>query len=298
MVDVDQSPAGTRAIAREGYSFLFPLVANYGLMYAEAVDSSSPVFGGGFGRWTHRRHTVSQESDVSTRHATTLDSSAWLDVRTGPWMLSIPAGGCERTTTVTDLWGFVVDEVATQGSAPTPVVVADEAWVGSFVRCETWALIPEADEPAIREIQTSCRLRPLSGWSGGPPTPPTPPIDWWPVDSGTLTSMGFWSAATFALTLTMPSADDREILDRLAEIGVAPDVRWDEGDLPPEVLAAIGDGMDEALTELMRAVSPTGDHTPTTRSRSNTGRDHVARALAALRRFPLVGPSTRTGSSA
>ena len=158
------------------------------------------------------------------------------------------------------------------------------------------ALIPEVDEPAIREIQTSCRLGPLSGWSAGPPTRPTPAIGWWPVDSGTLTGMGFCSAATFALT--MPSADDREILDRLAEIGVAPDVRWDEGDLPPEVLAAIDDGMDEALTELMRAVSPTGDHTPTTRSRSNTGRDYVARALAALRRYPLVGPSTRTGSSA
>ena len=36
-----------RAIARSAYMFLYPLVVNYGTMYVEALDPTSPFFGGG-----------------------------------------------------------------------------------------------------------------------------------------------------------------------------------------------------------------------------------------------------------
>ena len=158
MADVDQSPERVRAIARAGYVFLLPLLANYSAMYAEAIDTSSMAFGGGFGRWTHRR-AVSLEGDLATRHHTTLVSSSWLDVRAEPWVLSVPTVCSERRTVVTDLWGFVLDEA---GAPDRPVVIATQGWVGSipsdtggvaraesaFVRCQTRARIPDPLDPA------------------------------------------------------------------------------------------------------------------------------------------------------
>lgn len=306
MIHVDLSPRGVRAIARVGYVFLFPLVASYGLMYAEAIDPSSPRYGGGFGRWTSRRQADSRECDVSTGRATTLDSSAWLDVRAEPWVLSIPPVDGDRATVVTDLWGFVVDETASGGSPTHPVVVAGDAWAGSvpsdatcvmrveshFVRCETRIRLPVSkDLASVHELQGSYGLEPVSAWSTGSAPPPAPAIAWWPADSGTLTSMEFWSAAAFALTLTERSGEDRGILDRLAEIGIAAGVCWSERDLPAEVGVLMDEGMDEALTELMRAATDTGDHSPIHRSRLDTDRDYFARALAVLRTSPLFDPS-------
>jgi hypothetical protein len=309
MADVDRSPERVRAIARAGYVFLLPLLANYSAMYAEAIDTSSPAFGGGFGRWTHRR-AVSLEGDLAARHHTTLVSSSWMDVRAEPWVLSVPIVGSERTRVVTDLWGFVLDEAVDAGPPDRPVVIATQDWVGSipsdaggvaraesaFVRCETRARIPESLDPeAARRIEVSYRMEPVSSWSGGPPASPAPTIAWWPVDTDTIVGMSFWSAATFALTLTTASDEDRGILDRLTEIGVAPGAHWEEGALAAELAEAIGEGMDDALNDLMRATAPTGGHTPTRRSRRYMDRDYFTRALAALGTFPLTGPPAGTG---
>lgn len=309
MVAMDLSPGGVRAIAEAGYLFLFPLVANYAMMYSEAVDPSSPAFGGGFGHWVHRRQAISQETDDSSTHVTTLASSAWLDVRAEPWVLSIPSYGTGRTTVVTDLWGFVVDEAGGPGS-DGPVVVASDAWVGAvpadaarvvraespFVRCETLVqLATPGDVESVREIWRAYRMEPLSTWSDGPPASPAAAIAWWPVDARTVTEMAFWPAATFALGLTTPNAQDRGILDRLTEIGVVAGRRWTTDTFDPAVLAAIEEGMDEALTELMRAAGGSRDATPPG-SRTDADRDYFGRALASIRSNPLVGQSHRGGT--
>ena len=309
---MDLSREGARAIAQSGYVFLFPLVANYAAMYAEAIDPSSTRFAGGFGRWTHRRHAASLESEVAESHVTDLSSSAWLDVRAEPWLLSIPEVGTEQTTVVTDLWGLVVDVSSAAEPAGGPVAIADDAWIGavpadvrhvvraesSFVRSETWVRIAEpADLERVREIQRTYGIEPLSAWSVGPPPSPAPAIAWWPVDTDTTTSMAFWSAATFALSFTTRNDEDRGILDRLAEIGVVPGGRWNEGDLAPDVIHAIGEGMDEALTELMRAAGATLDRPPTRRTRPATDRDYFGRALAAIRSTPMVGSTVRARGS-
>ena len=65
--------------------------------------------------------------------------------------------------------------------------------------------------------------------------------------------MDFWRLASFALSLTVPVPDERGILERLAEIGVVPGGRWAQSALHRDVVRAIEEGMDEAITELMRA---------------------------------------------
>ena len=135
----------------------------------------------------------------------------------------------------------------------------------------------------------------LSKWSSGRRPPTAPDIAWWLIDADTLTSMAFWPAAAFALSHTTTSGQDRGVLDRLAEIGVAPGVRWEERYLPDAVVAAIGDGMNDALTGLMRAADA-GRGAPIRRLRRDTDCDYFGRALAVLGTVRLVGLSAGPGS--
>ena len=42
-----------RAIAKEAYTFTYPLVMYYRTMYLQAIDKDSTSFSGGFGQWLH-----------------------------------------------------------------------------------------------------------------------------------------------------------------------------------------------------------------------------------------------------
>jgi len=300
---MDLSPGQARAIAASGYVFLVPLVASYAAMYAEAVDPSSPDFEGGFGRWVHRRTAMSRVSDVAERHVTSLHSTTWLDVRAEPWIFPVPPVGTSSTARVTDLWGHVVDEWTGRDSDANPLVIAADGWLGAlpsetrgivrgespFVRCEMRVRLDEpVDLARVRKIQRGYRIEALSAWSGRPDPPAVQVMGWWPCPREPLTSMGFWPLASFALSLTTPAPDDRGILERLTEIGVVPGRRWDASTMQPDVVQGIEDGMDEALTGLMREAGEFRYPTPP-RSRDHADWDYFGHALASLRSNTVIG---------
>ena len=97
-----------------------------------------------------------------------------------------------------------------------------------------------------------------------------PPPGWWPTDDHTLTSIDFWPTATFALSLVTPQDEDRGILAQLAGIGVVRGERWDAMRLGADTVAAVEEGMDEAVSELMRA--SLGPAPPTGRTRADFDR--------------------------
>lgn len=290
------STSAVRAIARSAYLFLLPLVVNYRAMYAEAVDPSSPVFGGGFGRWIHHGHATSRVTDLSSSHLTTLESVTWLDLRAEPLVLTVPATDGATNVRITDLWGFDVEDGAGPDT-PYAVVVATADSVlavpgdvpsvarseSSFCRCAVAVRLAEpCDGDRFLRIRSSLALEPLSVRTGRPTATPAPTVTWWPVPDTVLTGDDFWSVAAFALSLTERHDDDRGILDRLAEVGVRSGMRWDPADLTADHLAAMRDGMDEALTELMRSAGDHRDPTPPG-TRAGCDRDYFARAVGALR---------------
>jgi hypothetical protein len=106
--------------------------------------------------------------------------------------------------------------------------------------------------------------------------------EWYVYDGSVLTAAEFWGCACFALTLTRPHPDDRAVLDRLAEIGVAAGVRWDAGQLGAATATAIEAGMDDAITDLLRAASfPRAPHDQYP-SREDFDSDYLSRALGTL----------------
>jgi hypothetical protein len=305
---VTLTPAEAKAIAASAYVFLAPLVTNYAAMYHWAIDPSSQTYGGGFGRWVHHRTSVTQETDVSTSHMTWSHSSAWLDLRSEPWVFSMPAMAADDAHVVrmTDLWGFVVDEPS-DDDVPDRVLLVSPSWMGEiptvihrvargesdFVRAEIWFRTHDVGGPApVGNIQREPQLVPLSAHLGVAAPAAAPPLDWWPVHGDVHSTHEFWSVAAYALTLTTPHRQDQAILERIAEIGLVAGRRWDPARFDEPVLAAIEEGIDDAITQLMRA-SSAFDSDELHRSRADTDRDYLGRALGALRPGPSWLPTGR-----
>lgn len=296
------TPGEAKAIAKTAFIFAVPLVVNYVRMYRETIDPSSPCRSGGFGHWVHRRTTTTTETDRATAHATSLHSSAWVDLRSQPWVFSVPAGEAGRPYIVrtTDLWDFVV-HAAPIGDHHGRVLLASSAWMGEvptgvdrvvrgesdFVRTEIWLRTHEAGDPAqVRSVQQEFVLIPLCALTEKAPPIAAPPIEWWPTRGDVTATDEFWSVANAALGLTLPHSQDRVVLERIAEIGVTAGGPWDPGRFHALELEAIEEGFDDAVTGLMRAAATVGDAAELHRSRADTDRDYYGRALGALRHWP------------
>ena len=314
---MEVTPEEAKTLASAAYIFTYPLVASYGEMYVEAIDSTSPSYSGGFGNWLHEWNAASCDSDMpggldvpcdidmaagidmAASATTTLYSSAWVDVRSEPWLARPPAIDVDHflTTSTSDLWGFSIDEMGPDSDARENVVVASATWQGdvpdvvdrvvrgdsAFVHLESCIGMrdPGGLDP-VRRIQHDYLLEPLSAHVGRRAPAPAPPPQWVPFYTGAETGDEFWSLANFALSLTTPHPLDREILDRIAAIGVVAGRPWDASSLDRDVAEAIEDGRADALSRLMRSAAEALGPDLLRRSRFATDRDYISRALGAL----------------
>jgi hypothetical protein len=310
---MDLTPVEAKALAKSAYIFAYPLVVTYGEMYGDAIDPSSRSYSGGFGSWVHEPKATSCQSDVATSQTTTLYSSIWLDVRSEPWLARPPATDVDHfhTGCTSDLWGFVIDEIAADGSTRGPVLLASPTWEGdfpddidrvvrgdsAFVRLESCVgMRRPGDVAGDGRIQSEYQLEPLSAHLGHPAPAPAPPLHWLPYHSGAETGDEFWSLVGFALSLTTPHPQDREMLYRITGLGVVAGRSWDESSSSPDVAEAISDGMDDALSDLMRAAAEPPYPALLHRSRVDTDRDYFGRALGSLWRGSVARSADARGA--
>ena len=84
------------------------------------------------------------------------------------------------------------------------------------------------------------------------------------------------------------------MLESIREIGLVAGQPWDETRFPPDVIEAIDEGMEDAISELLRAASlgadqPTSDRTS---SRAGLDQDYFTRALCAVQHSHVVESSS------
>ena len=86
------SIAETKAIAEEGFIYGLPIVMNYAVQYAFAVDRNSGQFKAPFNE-IHNESRVFTYKDtaVVTPNSDTPYSMLWLDMRAEPMVISVPA---------------------------------------------------------------------------------------------------------------------------------------------------------------------------------------------------------------
>ena len=110
-IDKSLSQEEITQISKETYIALFPIVYNYGTMYSQAINNDAPEYIGGFGVYKHYGLSTPDNRDIPTPNNNTPYSWAWVDLRSEPWVLTMPRSDGNRYYVCQwdDMWGYVID---------------------------------------------------------------------------------------------------------------------------------------------------------------------------------------------
>jgi hypothetical protein len=258
----DLTPAETKAIAEEGFIYGLPIVMNYGVMYAYAIDKSNPEFKAPFNQIKNEARVFTyKDTAIVTPNSDTPYSFAWLDLRAEPIVLSVPAVEKERYYAVqledgnTFNYGYIGSRAT--GNDAGDYMVAGPDWKGetppgikkvfhsttqfSIAGYRTQLFGPE-DMPNVVKVQSGYKVQPLSAFLKQPAPPAAPTINF-PKINKELAKTGFFDYLDFSLQFAPPGPEEKDIRDKLARLGIGAGKNFDFKALSPEQKAAAIEGV-------------------------------------------------------
>jgi hypothetical protein len=261
--------AETRAIAEEGFIYGLPIVMNYAVMYAYAVDRSSGQFKAPFNQIKNESRVFTyKDTAVVTPNSDTPYSFAWLDLRAEPIVLSVPAVEKNRYYSVmledgnTFIYGYIGTR-ATGNEAGDYMVVGPD-WRGAtppsvkkLFRSSTQfsvagyrtQLFDPADIDNVKTIQAGYKVQPLSAYLKTPPPPAAPQIDFPRIDDESAKT-DLFGYLDFALQFAPPGPEEKAIREKLARIGAGAGKGFDVEDLSAEHRAEMALGMKQGEAKI------------------------------------------------
>ena len=258
----DVTPAETKAIAEEGFIYGLPIVMNYAVMYEYAIDKSNPEFKAPFNQIKNEaRVFTDKDTAIVTPNSDTPYSFLWMDLRTEPMVLSVPAVERSRYYAVqledgnTFNFGYIGSRAT--GNDAGDYMVAGPDWKGEapagikkvFRSTTQFALAgyrtqlfgPE-DMPNIVKVQAGYKVQPLSAFLKQPAPPPAPAINF-PKINKELVKTGFFDYLDFCLQFAPAGPEEKEIREKLATLGIGAGKTFDFKALSPEQKAAVVEGV-------------------------------------------------------
>ena len=267
----------TKAIAEEGFVYGLPIVMNYAVMYEYAVDKNSGQFKAPFNQIKNEPNVFTyKDTAIPTPNSDTPYSFVWMDLRTEPIVLSVPAMDPKRYYSVmlcdgnTYNYGYIGTRAT--GSEAGDYMVVGPDWKGttppgikkvfqsstqlSLAGYRT-QLFNAADLPNVVKVQAGYKVQPLSAYLKQPSPPPAQAIDFPKIDKE-LVKTNFFQYLDFALQFAPPEANEKEVRANLARIGIGPGKTFDFKDLSLEHKAAVGLGMKDGEAKVDSAVASAG----------------------------------------
>jgi hypothetical protein len=200
----------------------------------------------------------------------TLSSSAWLDLTSGPVVVSAPdTAGRYYLLPMLDMWTdvFASPGWRTTGTAAANFLVTPPGWTGTVPSGMTRIDAPtplvwivgrtQTDGPrdyaAVHKIQAGYKVTPLSEW-GNAPKPVAAPID--PtVDMKTppkvqverMPAAQFFAYAAELLKVIPPHLTDQPMIALLKKIGIEPGKSFQMDKLDPDIRDALSRAPEETL---------------------------------------------------
>ncbi|WP_231977734.1 DUF1254 domain-containing protein [Streptomyces sp. TLI_053] len=295
-------PDTVRATAARAWIRGWPMLQNYRTLFTQVLDDADPRHVGGFGVFRHYPHPFTPaDTDVVTPNNDTPYSWAWLDLRTEPWVLSVPATDRYYVLPVHELDTVYAGFVGSRSTGPEAAdhLVAGPDWHGepppgisSVIRAATRLVgivgrtrSDGAAPDAVREleaIQRAYRLRPLHEYTGAPEPEPAPqPV--WPVwREEALDTVEFFSYLDFLLGFFPVLPAETELRGRLTDLGVDGRGEFEPAVLPLAVRAEIERGIADGKAELARAAARTESSVGLFGTRDRIGTRYLDQAVGAL----------------
>ena len=299
---VTVSPDEARSIAKDAFIYAYPMLFNYKTMYQQAVDTKARTWVGGFGKFRNYSRPYGPENRaIVTPNNDTPYSWAWLDLRSEPWVLTVPAIKDKRYYVFQSIdlftYNFAYVGSRTTGERAGHYLFAGPNWKGKtprgvdqVFRSETdfiltlgrTALNGPSDVKNVQAIQKGYRLTPLSAFEHGAPPPAAPKLTFPKWDEAKATSIDFIAYLNFLLQFTQPTAPSEvDLMQRFAKIGIGPRRHFDASSLPPETREAIEAGVDDGKAALAEAEKHTTSSFDLFGSREDLNGDYMKRAVAA-----------------
>ncbi len=256
---------GAKDIAEEGFIYGLPIVMNYAVMYAYAVDKNSGQFKAPFNEIKNEARVFTYEDTaIVTPNSDTPYSFLWLDLRAEPMILSVPAVEKERYYAVqledgnTFNFGYIGSR-ATGNEAGDYMVVGPD-WQGEtppgikkVFRSSTQfpiagyrtQLFGPNDIDNVKKVQAGYKVQPLSAYLNSPAPTSAPKIDFPKIDTD-LVKSNFFEYLDFALQFAPAGEDEKDIRAKLAQIGVGAGKTFDFHELPFGHRLEVGLGMKQS----------------------------------------------------
>ena len=265
------TPAEAQAIAKEAYTYGFPMLDNYRIQHAYFVNRESPEFKAPWGEIRNiPRVYTPDDTAVQTPNSDTPYSMVGLDLRAEPVVLTVPPMERERYFSVQliDLYTHNFDYVGTRttGNDGGSFLIAGPGWQGEtpqnlkkVIRSETelilgvyrTQLFNPGDLENVKKVQAGYEAQPLSAFLGEPTPGPASAIDFIePLTPETQrTSLEFFNILNFILRFCPTVSSETALMERFAKIGVGAGKTFDFNTLSLEVQQATAQGVADALKD-------------------------------------------------
>lgn len=264
------TPDEARAIAKEAYIYGFPMVMNYKTMYMYALNENSPEYKGPFNQLScDARLFTPEDKAVVTPNSDTPYCMFWVDIRKEPIVISVPEMEPERFYhfQLIDLYthNFAYIGTLTTGNGAGKYLIASQSWNGErpegvddIIRCETdiffivvrTQLMNQADLDNVKRIQSEYGLQPLSAYLGKD-APIESSSDNFPEwNEGDQFTPASFKYLDVMLGLLEPVAEEKELMERFARIGIGTNKGFDIDSFDEDVQKAIEEGVKEGFQEM------------------------------------------------
>jgi hypothetical protein len=262
---------------KQAYVYGFPMVMNYGVMYAYAIDRNSGQFKAPFNQiYNEARVFTPADTAIITPNSDTPYSFLFMDLRAEPLVLCLPAVEKNRYFSVmlNDMYTFNYGYMGSRatGSDAGCYMVAGPDWKGdapagikkvfhsetqfSAAAYRTQLFNPK-DMPNVKKIQAGYTVQPLSAFLHQPAPPPAPAIDFPAFDKEDM-KLPFPKYLNFVLQFCPVQPEDKELRDRMAEVGIVPGQPFDPDKLSEFDKAEEALGIEEGYKEIKGKVETVG----------------------------------------
>ncbi len=297
------SPAEARAIAKEAWLYAYAPLQGYQTLWNQTQNKAFPGYVGGFDRFRHySRSATPADKDIVTPNNDTPYSWAWLDLRTEPIVLSLPAVPAPRyyVNQWFDLYthNFAYTGVRSTGRGAGTYLFAGPHWKGTVPKGITRVFRAETDFvgtltrtqlngpddiPALKAIQGQYVLTPLSRFTGQPAPPAVPAVAWPAWDASKAEGIGFITYLNALLPFMPAVPSERAMRARFARIGIGPGLPFDPARLDPKLRTALEEGVAEASQELKAKAQQQTSSQGFFGSRQQLGSDYLTfRSMGAM----------------
>ena len=264
------------AIAREATIYALPMLMNYGVMYAYAIDVGGPQYKAPFNTLYSEANVFTyKDTAVVTPNSDTPYSFVWMDLRAEPMVLCVPKIEKSRYYSVqlvsqyTYNFGYIGSRAT--GNDAGCYAVAGPLWSGDtpkgikkvFKSGTQFALglfrtqlINAADIENVRAIQAKYSAKPLSAFLGTTAPAAPPAIDWPKIDKE-LAKQDPFGYLSFLLQFAPAVGifeDETPLRGKFASVGIEPGAEFPSKPLSDTEIA----GMKAAAADVRKEVATLG----------------------------------------